>query len=81
MGQEVNDHIDCQSKHGLSDSSVKIEKFLTGGTQEQKMCTFLGLKVKYVICDGTPPTCTPSVVYMSAQMFRDPKSSNRIQIS
>ena len=54
MGQEVKNHIDCQSKHGLSDSSVKTEKFLTGGTQEQKMCIFLGLKVKYAICDGTP---------------------------
>ena len=45
------------------------------------MCTFLGPKVKYAICDRTPPTCTPNVVYMSAQVFRDPKSSNRIQIS
>ena len=26
MGQEVKNHIDCQSKHGLSDSSVKTEK-------------------------------------------------------
>ena len=66
MGQEVKNHIDCQSKHGLSDFSLKTEKFLTGGTQEQKMCTFLGLEVKYDICDGTPPTCTPIVVYMSA---------------
>ena len=81
MGQEVKNHIDCQSKHGLSDSSVKIEKCLTGSTQEEKMCTFLGLKVKYAICDETPITCTPIVVYMSVQMFRDPKSSNRIQIS
>ena len=55
MGQEVKNHIDYQSKHGLSDSSVKREKFLTGGTQEQKMCKCLGLKVKYAICDGTPP--------------------------
>ena len=55
MGQEVKNHIDCQSKHGLSDSSVKTENILTGGIQEQKMCTFLGLKVKYTICDGTPP--------------------------
>ena len=55
MGQEVKNHIDCQSKHGLSDSSVKTEKILTGGTQEQKMCTFLGLNLKYAICDGTPP--------------------------
>ena len=55
MGQEVKNHTDCQSKHGLSDSSVKTEKFLTGITQEQKMCIFLGLKVKYTICDGTPP--------------------------
>ena len=46
MGQEVKNHIDCQSKHDLSDSSMKTEKFLTGGTQEQKMCTFLGLKEK-----------------------------------
>ena len=30
---------------------------------------------------GHPPTCTPNVVYMSAQVFRDPKSLNRIQIS
>ena len=37
-------------------------------------------KICYLWWD-TPPTCTPSVVYMSAQMFRDPKSSNRIQIS
>ena len=55
MGLEVKNHIDCQSKHGLSDSSVKTEKFLPGSTQEQKMCTFLGPKVKYAICDRTPP--------------------------
>ena len=36
-------------------------------------------KIHFVI--GHPPTCTPSVVYMSAQVFRDPKSSNIIQIS
>ena len=35
------------------------------------MCTFLGPKVKYAICDRTPPNCTPNVVYMSAQVFRD----------
>ena len=81
MGWEVKNHIDCQSKHGLSDSSVKTGKFLPDGSQEQKMCTFLGPKVKYTICDRTPPTYTPSVVYMSAQVFRDPKSSNIIQIS
>ena len=81
MGKEVKNHINCQSKHGLSDSSVKTEKFLTDGTQEQKMCTFLGLKEKYAIVMGHPLTCTPSVVYMSVQVFRDPKSSNRIQIS
>ena len=81
MGQEVKNPIDCQSKHGLSDSSVKTGKFLPCGSQEQKMCTFLGLKVKNAICDGTPPTCTPNVVNMSAQVFREPKSSNRIEIS
>ena len=56
MGQEVKNHIDCRSKHGLSDSSVKTGKFLPWGSQEQKMCTFLHLKVKSAICDGTPPT-------------------------
>ena len=81
MGQEVKIHISCQSKHGLPDSSVKTGKFLSGSTQEQKMCTFLGPKVKYAICDETPPIYTPSVVYLSAHMFRDPKSSNRIEIS
>ena len=45
------------------------------------MCTFLGPKVKYAICDRTPPNCTPNVVYMSAQVFKDPKSSNGIEIS
>ena len=30
---------------------------------------------------GQPPTCTPNVVSMNAQVFRDPKSSNRIEIS
>ena len=81
MGQEVKNYINCQSKHGLSDSSVTTRKFLTWGSQEQKMCTFLGLKVKSAICDGTPTTCTPNVVNMSAQVFRDPKSLNRIEIS
>ena len=30
---------------------------------------------------GHPPTCTPNVVNMNAQVFRDSKSSNRIEIS
>ena len=30
---------------------------------------------------GRPPTCTPNVVNMHAQVFRYPKSSNRIEIS
>ena len=46
MGQEVKNHIDCQSKHGLSDSSVKTEKILTGGTQEQKLVYIFGPKSK-----------------------------------
>ena len=53
MDQEVKNHINCQSKHGLSDSSVK--SFLPGGSQEQKICTFLAPKVKNAICDGTTP--------------------------
>ena len=67
----MKNHIDCQSKHGLSDSSVKTGKFLTWGSQEQKMCTFLGLKVKSAICDRTPPTYTLNVINMNAQVFRD----------
>ena len=55
MGQEVKNHISFQPKHGLSDSSVKTGTFLPGGSQEQKMCTFLGPKVKNAICDGTIP--------------------------
>ena len=45
------------------------------------MCTFFSLKVKSAICDRTPHTYTPNVVNMNAQVFRDPKSSNRIEIS
>ena len=30
---------------------------------------------------GHPPICTPKVVNMNAQVCRDPKSSNRIEIS
>ena len=62
MGQEVKNHVNCQSEHGLSDSSVKTGIFLPGGPQEQKMCTFLGSKVKNAICDGTTPTCTPNLI-------------------
>ena len=54
-GQKVKNHISCQSKHGLSDSSLKTWKFLPGSSQEQKTCTFLGLKVQNAICDGTTP--------------------------
>ena len=45
------------------------------------MCTFFGLKVQSAIFDRTPPTCTPNVVNMNVQVFRDPKSLNRIEIS
>ena len=53
MGEEVKNHISCQSKHGLSHSSVKTGNFLTGGSQEQKNMYFFGPKVKNAICDGT----------------------------
>ena len=33
MGWEVKYHVNCQFKHGLSDSSVKTVKFLTAGSQ------------------------------------------------
>ena len=70
--------MNCQSKYGLSDSSVKTGKFLPGGSQEQKN-TFLGPKVKNAIFNGTP--CTPNLIYMSAGKCRGPKSSNRIELS
>ena len=44
MGEDLKNHISCQSKHCLSHSSVKTGNFLPGGSQEQKTCTFLGLK-------------------------------------
>ena len=31
---------------------------------------FLGPKVKNAICDGTPPTCTSNLIYMSAELHR-----------
>ena len=44
MGEEVKNHISCQSKHGLSHSTVKTGNSLPGGSQEQKTCTLFGLK-------------------------------------
>ena len=46
MGQEVKKDINCQSYHGLSGSGVKTGKLLPDVSREQKICTFLGLKVK-----------------------------------
>ena len=66
---------------GLSYSSVKTGKFLPGGSQEPKTCTFLGPKVKNAICDGTHPTCRSNLIYMSAGKCRGPKFSNRIELS
>ena len=40
MGQEVKNYIDCQFKHGLSDSSVKTVKCLPGSSQEQNVYIF-----------------------------------------
>ena len=82
MGQEVKNHTDCQSKHGLLDSSVKTEKFLTAGTQDQKMCTFLGLKGKYAICDGTPHVHTKCSLYECTNVQRSKifKQSSKILI-
>ena len=43
---------------------------------------FLGLKVKNTVCDGTPPTCTSNLIYMSAgKEYRGPKSSNGNELS
>ena len=61
---KVKNHINCQSKHGLSDSSVKTGKFLPGDSQEQKMCTFLGPKVKNMLfVMAHHPTCMLNLVY------------------
>ena len=80
MGWEVKSHISCQSKHGLMGSSMKRGNFLPRCSQERKML-LLGPKHKNAISDGTSPTCTPNLVYMSAGVFRDQKSSNRIELS
>ena len=75
--QEVKYHINCQSKHGLSVSSVKTRKFLPWLTGAKNM-HFLGPKVKNAIYDGTPSTCTPNLSYISAGKCRGSKSSNGI---
>ena len=62
-------------------SSAKTGKFFIRGSQERKRCTFLGPKHKSAICDRTPLTYTPNLVYMCAGQFRGPKSSNRIELS
>ena len=46
MGQEVKKDINCQSYHGLSGSGVKTGKLLPDVSREQKICTFLGQKLK-----------------------------------
>ena len=63
IGSGGQNHIDCQSKDGLSHSSVKTGKLLPGGSQEQKTCTFLGPKSKKMLfVMGQPPTCTPNII-------------------
>ena len=81
MGQEVKNHITCQSKHGLSDFSVKTGKFIPGGSQEQKTCTFWTKNIKMLFGMGHTPNFTSSMVYMSAGGFRGHKSLNRIELS
>ena len=54
MDWEVKNLLRCQSKHGLMGSSAKTGKSLPRKSQEQKICTFLGLKHKSAIWDGTP---------------------------
>ena len=44
MGQEVKNHISCQSKHGLSDSHVKTGTFLPGGHRSKKYVLFWAQK-------------------------------------
>ena len=78
IGSGGQNHIDCQSKHGLSHSSVKTGKLLPGGSQEQKTCTFLGPKVKNAICNGTTPHLHTK---HNLGKCRGPKSSNRIELS
>ena len=80
MGEEVKYHINCQLKHGLSDSSVKTGKFYLGADRSKKR-TFWVSNIKMPFRYGTPPTCTLNLVYITAGGFRGPKSSNRIKIS
>ena len=81
MGWEVNYHITYQSKHGLWRSSVKTGKFLPWCSHVQKHI-FFGPKSKemlFVMGQLLHPHTKP--VYISAGVFRNEKSSNRIEIS
>ena len=42
---------------------------------------FLGPKPKSTIWDKTPPSCLSTLVYMSAGVSKNYKSSNRIELS
>ena len=53
------------------------------GQVVDKACiyTMKGQKHKSAIWNRTPPTYTSNLVYMCAEGFRGPKSSNRIELS
>ena len=55
MGLEVKNPLRAQSKYGLMGSSAKTGKFVIGGSQERKRCTFLSPKHKSAIWHRTPP--------------------------
>ena len=74
MGQEVKNPLRAQSKYGLKGSSAKAGKIFFQGSPEH----FLH---KNAIWDRTPHTCTSNAVYMYAEGFKGPKSSNGIQLS
>ena len=81
MFWEVNIPLRAQSKYSLMGSSAKTGKFFIRGSQERKICTFLGPKHKSAFLERTPPTYTSNLVYMCEGGFWGSKSSNRIELS
>ena len=59
---------------------MKTGNFFSWGLTGAKACTFWP-KVKKMLFMMEHPTCTLNLVYISAGVFRDQKSLNRIKLS
>ena len=74
MDQEVKNPLRAQSNYGLMGSSAKPGKIFFKGHR-----TTFCIKMPFGI--GHPPTYTSNAVYICADGFKGPKSSNRIQLT